>query len=151
MPDDVLDLWPTTIQVAPLTPRRVLELQAERLRQRTNGLLVAEIDSSGRQPPNDYHHWEGPVVVHKFEIVAPTLNGYRHQLLVCTHEKSFGYPVQVDSGSLPDEVTVASSQDEFIRVVKSILNANRTIALIESLLARIAEDRSQKTAPTAGT
>jgi hypothetical protein len=139
MTTDPLDLWPDAIRVDPLTPLRILKLQADRLRDKTQGRLVAEIISSQKGAPVPTPEDWGPEEVHRFEIVAAVLNGYRHQLIVCIHQKDFVYPVLVVAAALPDEGVFASSQDEFLRIVKELLNAKSTLALIESLLARIAE------------
>lgn len=139
MPTDPLDLWPDAIPLSPLTPLRILQLQAERLRDKTQGRLVAEVISREKGSPVRTPDDWGPEVVHRFEIVAAALSGYRHQLLVCVHQKDFVYPVLVVADALPEDGVLASGQDEFLRIVKDLLNAKPTLALIESLLARIAE------------
>lgn len=138
MPADPLDLWPDAIEVAPLTPLRILQLQVEGLRKRTQGRLVAEVlPARNGSPVRTPDEW-GPVVVHQFELVAKAL-GYRHQLVVCVHQKEFAYPVLIVADGLNEDGVLVSSQDEFLRTMKELLNAKPTRALIESLLARIAE------------
>ncbi len=141
MTTDPLDLWPDAIQVAPLTPLRILRLQADRLREKTQGRLVAEVLSAGKGSPVAVPNEWGPTFVHRFEIVAGALNGYRHQLVVCIHQQEFAYPVLVVAGGRSEDGDgdLASSQEEFMRIMKDILNSKQTVALISSLLARIAE------------
>lgn len=141
MTPDPLDLWPQEIQVAPLMPLRILQLQAERLREKTQGRLLGDIQTATKGAPVHVPAEWGPTFVHRFEIVAGALNGYRHQLMVCIHQKEFAYPVLVVSGrsSEDEDGDLASSQEEFLQITKGILSSKRTIALMESLLARIAE------------
>jgi hypothetical protein len=142
MPTDPLDLWPDVIRVEPLTPLRVLQLQADRLRDKSQGRLVADIVTSPKGSPVRTPDEWGPEVVHRFEIVAQALDNCRHQLAVCIHQRDFAYPALVVADTTPDDGTLASSQDEFVRVMRDLLNAKSTVALIESLMARIAEAKA---------
>lgn len=142
MPTDPLDLWPDEIRVEPLTPLRILRIQAERLRDKTQGRLVAEIVTTQKGSPVRTPEEWGPEEVHRFEIVAKALNDYRHQLAVCVHQSDFAYPVLVVADTLPDDGKLASSQDEFLQLMRGLLNAKSTVALIESLMARIAESKA---------
>jgi hypothetical protein len=144
MTANALDLWPAEFQVAPLTPLRVLQLQRELLSQKTGGRLRAEIATANKgSPVRTPDEWTGPEEVHKFEIVAPALNDYRHQLLVCVHQRDFAYPCLVISDPDPDTDGVeASTQEEFLQLVKKVLSSKSTRALIESLLVRIAEAKA---------
>lgn len=139
MTANALDLWPAEFRVEPLKPLRVLQFQRDILSQKTGDRLRAEIVTTNKgSPVRTPDEWTGPEEVHKFEIVAPALNDYRHQLLVCVHQREFAYPCLVIAD--PDgEGVEASTQEEFLQLVKNVLSAKSTRALIESLLVRIAE------------
>lgn len=132
MGNDPLDLWPADLAVEPLTPAVILRLQADRLKERTEGRLFAEVVTTQQwaetgNESQDYH---------RFEIVAPALHGYRHQLFNCTHDHEFVYPVSVNTG---DTKTTANNQGELTEVIREILRSKRTTAVLQSLLARIRE------------
>ena len=74
MTTDPLDLWPDEIRVAPLTPLRLLQLQAKGLQEKTQGRLNAEVISSNQGSPVVVPDEWGAHVVHRFEIVAKALN-----------------------------------------------------------------------------
>lgn len=145
MPTDPLDLWPDDIRVDPLAPAAILQLQATKLGERTGGRLLAQVVSTKQRAAPDARH---AAVVHKFEIVAPRLDGFRCQLFVCHHDADRVYPVYLsdDDEELGlDSTEVASTTEkEFIAVVRKVFSSKPTRSLIESLLARIAE---QKAAP----
>lgn len=105
------------------------------------GALGGGSDLIGLQLAGRSSRRVGATTVHRFEVVAKALNGYRHQLVVCVHQKQFVYPVLVLSGRTFDDGdgSLAASQDEFTRSLKEILNSKQTIGLIHSLLARLGE------------
>ena len=140
MADDPFDMWPAEIEVPPLTPLEILTRQADRLGERTKGMLRAEVVSTegityDREDP------VGKEAVHRFEIIAPGLNNYRYQLLRCHHDIDFVYPVHVVLGDPLDEAVsnweAADTEAEFNQLVRKQLNSKRTVSVLQSLLARI--------------
>ncbi|MGH7171820.1 MAG: hypothetical protein ACRELG_16205 [Gemmataceae bacterium] len=142
MPDLIPDLWPEDVQpLTVLTPLAILRFQAGQLRQRTNGLLEAEVQSSERVDSR---------MQHSFDLIAPALNRYRYRLFTVDHEQQMVYPVRVD---FPEQESVedpprggrslklpasdwATTQDEFLKEIARILQSPRVRSVIHSLLAR---------------
>lgn len=149
MANHPLDLWPESIEVAPMTPAAILLFQAGRLRDRTGGLLHAEVITSQEQPPPE---GGDPLTVHRFEIVAPGWNNYRHQLFLCRHGQTLVYPVWIGPGDPDDPGNVwkkASTQEEFTQFVRGLLGSKDTAAVIQSLLALSVEAKAGAGAPAA--
>ena len=136
MTNDPLDLWPADLAVEPLTPVVILRLQADRLKERTEGRLFAEVVTTQQwvETGNQMHDY------HRFEIVAPALHSYRYQLFTCKHDHEFIYPVYVnDYPGAGDAKVTANNQGELTEAIREILRSKRTTAVLQSLLARIRE------------
>ena len=145
MPDLIPDLWPEDVQpLTVLTPLAILRFQAGQLRQRTNGLLEADVQSSERVDGR---------MQHSLDLIAPALNRYRYRLFTVDHEQQMVYPVRVD---FPEEEDIkdptgewrslkmpgsewATTQDEFLKKIARILQSPRVRSVIHSLLARTNE------------
>ncbi len=131
------DLWPAEIVVEPLTPVEILKQQGQILHDRTGGRLHAEVVTTDEFRKHlgggDKHY-----LLHRFEIVAPALR-YRHQLFVCEHDRELVYPVEVDWTDGLTDAQFASDQAEFEKTVGKCLTSRRTVAVLQSLLARIRE------------
>lgn len=137
---DPHDLWPSEIVVEPLTPLEILRRQGEILDQRTGGRLrvvVVSTDEQGTASGEDFSY-----KLHRFEIVADALR-YRHQVFTCQHDTTLVYPVRVmwtnESG---DNDWSANDPVEFERVVRGCLTSQKTVSVLNSLLARIREMKS---------
>lgn len=153
------DLWPESLKANVVSPVAILRTQAAKLKERTNGLLEAEIQTKrgGSAAANT-----NPL--HIFEVVAPALDGYRLQLLAVKYLSPDPYPVVVSSKYLPG-LTIAfgnqisaepsererpcDTQDEFLDALRAVFGSKLLSAAIDSLIAR-SQDKdieSQATQP----
>jgi hypothetical protein len=153
------DLWgPISVDV--VSPLAVLRSQAGRLSGHTKGLLTADVrtavDNAG--------------VTHTFQIVAPSLKGYRYDLFSAAHDPELIYPVTVsfrpwqdddrsDDLRLPSGRTLdinalaggvpgrkAATTDDFVEMVREALTAPYTQSIVSSLIAKSNEVVSQPAA-----
>lgn len=146
-------LWSDDIKVDVLTPLAILRAQVEPLRKKTQGLLEAEVTTST----------SGDNVLHKFDLIAPALGGYRRRILTATHQKEMIYPVTVEAECFAtppprsytalqvmkafelDDSSSAGEEDgrrkavtdqEFINLVGEALRSSQVRGAIQSLIAR---------------
>jgi hypothetical protein len=150
------DLWPDVVKPAVLSPAAILRVQAAKLKQRTDGLLEAVVDSAGQMRGEKLH------VLHRLELEVPSLNYYRHGILVAEHENPGAYPVFIVSSILDapddsqerapkpiDEVTHSgklsgtrcADEQEFLDALGKILSSSQLKTLLVSLLAQINDAR----------
>jgi hypothetical protein len=147
------DLWPEDVKPAVLSPVAILRTQAALLSKRTDGLLEAVVESSGKERHGKAY------TQHRLELEVPPLNYYRHGLLVVEHENPGAYPVYITSSILDasDEslVRIAKAVDTasllagtpsgtrcddaeaFVGALRSVLSSQRLKTLLVSLLAQI--------------
>lgn len=165
MSTTIPDLWPPEIQVDTVTPLAILRVQKSSIEQRLSGLVRCEISTT---ESGDWHQ-------HRFDLIASALNHYRVTLLTATHPKAGAYPVYVTSLSKFGEREVklmkpavaqvgaaafapltnqystfpegekASSQHEFVELVRQILSSSSVRSLIDSIIARINEAKIVRT------
>jgi hypothetical protein len=121
-----LDLWPALPDVKLRTPVSILREQAALLGQKTKNLLEAEVSTNT---------WHGELR-HSFKIVAPALD-YSFELFSVTHGVDL-YPSSGKSANqnMPTELP---DEDAFIEWVREQLSSERTLRLIQSLLAQVSE------------
>lgn len=132
------DLWPENIQFvreefkAPVT---VLREQAALLGQRTKNIVTAEVKA--RQ------YGEGTTILATFRfafyIIGPAIGFYRYRLFMMTSDVEF-YPLtlEVAPGVLaPQQSVVLSikSHDEFLRALRRVFSADKTLRVTRSILA----------------
>ncbi|CAN5700587.1 hypothetical protein BH23PLA1_BH23PLA1_05790 [soil metagenome] len=165
MAEGIPVLWSDDIKLDTLPPLAILRAQANALRQMTRGLLEAEVTTSKREKGR---------VEHRFDLIAPGLDGYRHRLFIVSHRAEMVYPVKVETTlhertavrRTPREHTIheklaekrptkrlpgaeetdlwtpnAATEQEFVEVVRQILQSNEVRSLIQSLVARSNEQR----------
>ena len=144
MPDVIPDLWPDDVVLSTvLSPLAILRFQAGQLRQRTKGLLEAEVQMEEKK--------EGRIQL-SFDLIAPALDRYRYRLFTMEHDKQLVYPVRLDLGGFcfPGEFgnyldwVDAASQDEFVRWVAEIFKCERVRSVIHSLIARSNDSSESK-------
>jgi len=145
------DLWSNDIKADVLPPVAVLKAQEGLLARKTKGMLQAEVSTLG----------SGGLVQHQFDLLAPGLNWYRARVLTATHDAEMLYPVMVTSeafesprktGLNPALLTAldpsriqrqAATDEDFIELVRIVLQSDRVRSLISSLLARMHPQPSQ--------
>lgn len=109
------------------TPKAILQEQASLLGEFTENLLTVEVKTSV----------SAQSFTHGFSIVAKALQNYHYDLLAATHGIAL-YPVALSSHD--DKSTVdCISQEEFEEHLREILSADKTRAIISSLLSQIGE------------
>jgi hypothetical protein len=118
------DLWPAGLGEGMVTPVSILREQAALLGPKTNQLVKAEVVT----------RIEGPTIIHLFQIVVPTMDNYKYELLKVWHDVIL-YPVTLAwegmGYSLADE-------SQFRDKLASALGSDRTRKLINALLAQVA-------------
>ena len=121
------DLWPEDINDESnlVMPIQILREQAAALTQRTKGIIEGEV----RSPKSSDDSF-----VHEFVLVAPTLDGYAHRLIVIIHTIA-GYPVEVHSRALGKR-RIVDSQDDFLGCLREIFNHPETKQIIQALIAQ---------------
>jgi hypothetical protein len=158
------DLWPPDVEVKDVvSPVAIMRYQANQLRVRTRGLLEGDVRSITSE--------EQAVVCHEFDIVAPSLGGYRYNLFSATHRMDLVYPVsvvfQAAAPSIPGTSVAiegvgptmvqavsrltgltssgkkAATQTEFVDVIREILSSPHAKSVIHSLIARINDTQSK--------
>jgi hypothetical protein len=142
MPSDPLDLWPDDIRLDPLSPLKILRHQAERLSERTRGLLTAEVLTTTEPTDSEYLAPSGKETVHRFEITVPKLKGYRYQMFECRHDSEQIYPVYIeadDNHEIDTDDETAATQDELMLILRKLFASKQHRGVITSLLTRIAE------------
>lgn len=126
------DLWPDEVtNVAAVSPVAILRYQASQLRERTKNILEAAVETD--EP-------EG-LIEHKFVVIAPALDRYRHVLFSVNHDPNQVYPVTVQAQCLEgyhqnSRWPTAESQDDFLKLISLIFKSGDTKAVIHSLIAQ---------------
>ncbi len=139
-----MDLWPQEIGTKVIDirpPVLILRQQAILLGEKTQNLLKAEVV----QNPRLHDRFS-----YSFQIVAPTLENYRYNLFDVWHGVQL-YPVQVSldetiaeeirqrSGdwnfTTKSDLIVVDEEKGLIDLLREILRSQKTLRVIESLLA----------------
>jgi hypothetical protein len=139
------NLWPDDISIDVLPPLALLRTQASLLNKITKGILEAEVTTATNH--------ESEAVQHQLDLIAPALDGYRYRLLTAKHQKDLLYPVTVEAACFPpveDEYIgedsysrQADTQQEFMKLVGQVLRSGEVRSVIQSLIARTNEERTE--------
>lgn len=129
METQINSLWPEDIgtNIDQSNPVTILKQQAALLGQRTKNIVEAQVSTS-----TFADHF-----IHSFNLVAPAI-GYKYLLFRVQHGPEI-YPIALiydttDSTSLTIRMT-ASSETEFLDLLKEVFSSARTRKVIETLLA----------------
>lgn len=155
------DLWSDDIKVDVLPPLAILKAQEGLLARKTQGMLEAKVTTTESEN----------LVQHQLDLIAPSLNFYRERLLTATHDRLMLYPVivaaecfapnvEVSQGPLaPIHLTAkamtdmhrvlipeafqrkATTDEEFVQLIREVLQSTEVRALIASLIARINQNK----------
>lgn len=119
------DLWGNLPDVETLrTPLVILKEQAELLQEKTDGLLVGQINQ----------HQKGTKFQYSLSIVAPTLNNYTYHLLTVTHDIGF-YPLRlINNQNKPQQ---CPDEEEFKEGLRTIFTTQDIQNVISKLLTHI--------------
>jgi hypothetical protein len=133
MSQNIESLWSPDIKATVMSPLTILKGQAEALALQTNGVLLAEIT------PEEIE--EGRISL-SFDLVAPALHGSRHRIMKVLHTENLPYPAWIEAEVFDDTeigYVSASSDHEFIRLVKKVLRSSPVLSVAQSLVARANE------------
>ena len=139
------DLWGDEINADVLPPLVVLKLQAQKLHQRTQGLLTARVHTVTTSSTNEN--------CHKMELHSPTIN-CTEPILEVRHQVLVPYPVSIyilepiewDDGTKSKEQLYLNAS-VLIQKLRIALQSPPIRSAIDSLLAMSNEQRSGYTTP----
>jgi hypothetical protein len=140
------DLWPATLPTPEVTPPlSILREQASLLESKTNGLVKAEVRSSGKLSSlyenGERFKEERPEFRHSFYLVAPALEDYRYLLFDVIHPVEKMYPLVINDPphrkrKIKDESDFVHSEEEFKDALKKIFASEKTLKVIQALIAQ---------------
>ncbi|MFP4440191.1 MAG: hypothetical protein ACLFVO_23400 [Chloroflexaceae bacterium] len=149
------DLWPDDIAVTTArSPVSILREQAAILGKKIRNLVEATVMA---QDVGDPTTKKPGIFTYSFYLVAPALHNYHYRLFSITHDIEL-YPVtflldcEVANQILNTETAEswvqvkAESEEDLIRVLKSIFNANKTRQVIQAMLAQTTSFTNDDTA-----
>jgi hypothetical protein len=119
-----LDLWPDFQTPETInSPVFLLREQAEKLQQKTTGLVLA-----GLRPASapDGTFWVG------FDLYSHALGEYTYRLFEVTYPPEF-FPISLTAA---DGTKTAHNPDEFKRLLESVLRSPRTKQVVEAIMAQ---------------
>ncbi len=129
----IVDLWPENIQFVReefKAPVAVLEEQAAFLGQRTLDIVTAKVS---------HHRRDTAAFTFFFHIVGPAISFYQWRLLVMSHNvPQYPLTLEVAPGVLAPQQSVVltiKSHDEFLRALRRIFSADKTLRVIRAILA----------------
>ena len=131
MSNTAIDLWPSVFghQETEL-PDAILREQANRLREKTNHLVEARVES-----PAHATYLTDKIRL-GFYLVAPRLGNYSYRLftieyaIVLKNQNIIGYPVTVLNGV----ERVCENREEFLDVLREVFSSQATIQVIAALM-----------------
>lgn len=149
MTTTIPDLWSDDIKVDILTPLAILRTQVTFLERKTQGVLRADVFTT------EADDW----VQHQLDLIAPALHQYRTTLLTARHHRDRVYPVTIQAECFfpkrefttvsvrtatetPPDQREASTQEQFIELVRQVLQSEHVRSIIQSLIARSNEART---------
>ena len=170
MPAQIPDLWGGNIDVDVVPPLVILKTQAEAIARRTKGVLTGNVTTvfGGEESKGQ--------TIHQLLINAPSL-GYTEHLLSVTHGEDRVYPSEVrmpvaiswlpgkerpvsitnisitnimeavNDPASPRYTIACVSQDALISALRVAFTSPPVTATLNSLLARVNEQRLAKTPP----
>lgn len=147
------DLWGPKISVDVLTPIAILNAQVTLLKQKTQGIVLAELKSSVD---------DKQIVTILFDLVAPAVGNFRSRVLAVRHKADFVYPALVTSGAFNVDYAAALSlgelkwgaaedqysklartEDEFLSLLQEALQSGPIMSIVQSMIARSNEARAE--------
>jgi hypothetical protein len=140
MAAEVPNMWPIDqIEINVQSPVAILRAQAEHLRQLTQEMLTAELETV---------RGEDGWLQHRYFLVAPSLN-FRQRMLLAMHREDMVYPVRLEAECfLPgppnepvDSPPLSATEREFLENLGQVFRSRQVWSLMQSLLARCNEAR----------
>ena len=145
----MVDLWPYKFNHTGVLkpPSGILREQGRRLAAKTQNIITAGIEAAflPRRVVKEKYGADEGLFMYDFYLEASVLDYYRYNLLTIFHGISF-YPLIINTDDvIKEELTgnianlTAGNQEEFLGLLERILNSNRTLTIIESVLAQAKE------------
>lgn len=117
-------LWPADLVPGDRrTPELILREQAEDLRQKTGGVLTAEVEAGSN----------GDRLTFDFFVVAPRLDDYHYRLFKVRHKVN-PYDPPLEMILSAKRIELARSEDEFIALLRRVFESPETRTLVSDLL-----------------
>jgi hypothetical protein len=129
MAETIADLWSSEIRVNVLSPYTILQMQAGFLKKRTGGIIDAIVDKT--------ENAESAEVT--LDVLATALNHRERVLTASYNAPNKPYPVKVEAIGLLNEW--ASTEEQFMKLLRESLQSGPMNTLIQSLIARTNEKR----------
>ena len=130
------NLWPEDIAVTDYVPPvAILKEQGALLGHLTKNLVKGDVRGPSSEHPTNLFHYT-------FELVAPTLYGYRYELFGISHGADF-YPLKIDWDSPDNPIQWAlavdagiENEEQCLKALEGIFSSTRTRRVIGSLIAQ---------------
>ena len=156
MSQPIPDLWPEIRPATQTAPVAILREQADRLAEKTVGLVEGEVNTASIPPVAPLSRGDSVVylssigeaheirkaiapkdasLVHSLYLKVPSLDNYRCLLVTVIHGRQY-YPLSI-SYALTDQQVRADSENEFLQFLKQFLSDKATKDLIEALMAQV--------------
>lgn len=122
------NLWPEQLGAAAVvTPRAILQRQAQVLAERSNNQIVGEISSRAL----------GPDFMHHMVLKTPSVDGFNVFVARVRHNIQHVYPVRLFRSESDDRGVECADEAAFIAALRAQLADARLVQIVESLLAQL--------------
>ncbi|MCU0227422.1 MAG: hypothetical protein MUF01_07260 [Bryobacterales bacterium] len=116
-------------------PVSILREQASALKNKTKGLVTAEVLSRSGSSSVYGSDLDDGELEHHFVICAPTLDGYRYDLFSVRHD-DLSYPATGHFNAVTEEIPDEAHFESWLR---GVFRHERTKRIIHSLIAQVSE------------
>jgi hypothetical protein len=140
----MVDLWPDLMLLPDKkAPVVLLREQAGLLSDKTNGLILGQVDKSKSNAVRVGGKLKIVEFCYKFYLVAPALDNYRYKLFEIGHDIGL-YPVgfniedEIKKEISPDgSEPLAKDEREYLEILKKIFNCSKTKTIIFAILSQL--------------
>jgi len=142
----MIDLWPDNLGAGSgKAPAAILREQARHLDNKTNKMVTGRIEPSylPRVTVKDKFGTDEDLFMYEFHLEAPVLDYYGNILFTIFHGIDL-YPVIIHiDEAIKKELSenalnlAADNEEEFLDLLKRIFNCDKTVTIINSILAQI--------------
>jgi len=127
MVGNIPNLWPKIADAeAKVTPKAVLNRQGMVITEKAEGKIHGEVETK----------LLGSDFAHTLWLVASELAEYRLFVVRVRHSVREMYPVKVFLTEKDDTGRICQSEDEFYGVLGGVLGHEKTVAVVQSLIAQ---------------
>jgi hypothetical protein len=142
MAEETTSFWPDAIKATIASPKSILDVQARALKMHTKGLVLGELE--------EYADTQRKWVHLRLNVFAPAIT-FRRRILEVQHDAKLPYPARIISDAIEledaedqrrQQSVETTSADQFANVLRGILNAPKTVVLIQALVASSNESKT---------